>query len=261
MRWRAQVDPAEEVEGRFVIDQTAPEVESMSLAGLTVSGLVDEFSLQFSEPVDPASVGDAIEVTAPGGASVPVLTVDIVGDNSGHVVASLVASISAPGIYSVSVEGVRDLAGNASVPYVGTFVVEQADLRVTTVAGPALPVYLGRPFTVSWTVQNVGQADYDGGWTDRVWLVDGVGTKVRNLGAENYVGVLGAGASLPRTLEVTVPELQGAGSYRLAVVRSGETAFQLPAGSEATSVDPFLLEVESFPVIGSFTLGGGGRGR
>lgn len=72
--------------------------------------------------------------------------------------------------------------------------------------------------TLAWTVNNVGSVSSAGGWKEQLSLVSTSTGESCTLTAQNYDGMLAAGASLERTATVSVPRLPGLdGNFKVQV--------------------------------------------
>lgn len=78
-----------------------------------------------------------------------------------------------------------------------------SDLRILNSESSVAP---GGKLQLSFSVNNQGTGESRGGWTEKVWLEDLTGFRVF-VGSKNYDNTLSAGASVPRTYEVDLPQV------------------------------------------------------
>ena len=78
---------------------------------------------------------------------------------------------------------------------------------------------------VSWNIQNIGDADATGGWTEKVSIVSLSGIRVNLDGTPQFTGVLDMGAGIDRTYQFHIPEVipfSGEAYVEVALVPSDE---------------------------------------
>ena len=89
-----------------------------------------------------------------------------------------------------------------------------SDVTATATANP------GEQTTVDWTLTNSGPATATGPWTEQVFLAtDSAGDNPTLLAAQSYTGSLAAGQSVPRSMNVQIPDLLAPGNYWFVVSR------------------------------------------
>jgi hypothetical protein len=187
-------------------------------------GTAPFIDVTFSEPINLASFrNDDVVVTGPTG-DVNVLNPVRVGTSNTVFRIELAVSAVEPGDYSVAIgANVLDLAGNlmnqdgdtfngepVDDVFSTTFYLALPDLLAVSVNVQATPATFGGPASITWTVQNVGQASADSDWLDDVWLssdqtwdADDFSVAAFEIGDETPLGV---GASYTRSATILLPE-------------------------------------------------------
>ncbi len=124
---------------------------------------------------------------------------------------------------------------------------DSPDYAVSDVATTASNIMPQDAVTLTWKVENLGNLDGYGGWTERIYLVAPDGRKV-NIGTASYdTATLAPGATVSRSATVSLPRLPGIdGAVDLAVtivpsVGSGESADFLSNNSSKTSGTPITV--------------------
>ncbi|MCM1519153.1 MAG: hypothetical protein NC117_10985, partial [Pseudoflavonifractor sp.] len=87
--------------------------------------------------------------------------------------------------------------------------VEAVDLAVTAVSVEQTDINPGDSFDASWTVSNIGQLAANGGWTERIALVDGNGHSLTIATTAYDTDNMAPGDIAQRMATVTVPKLPG----------------------------------------------------
>ncbi len=150
----------------FRVDRTPPTVVSITPDGLTAP--LNVVTVTMSEAVDAASVsaGD-LRIVDPNGAVITPFAVTV----AGNVLTFRLFNNFVAGSYGVTFgPAITDLTGNAMTAAMSdTIVVVSPDLVVTGVSTVASAVF-GNVISVTYTVQNVGNAPVFGQWLDYLFL-------------------------------------------------------------------------------------------
>lgn len=218
-----------------VPDTTGPRAIAVSPA-TPVSSSLASIDVTFSESLNAASItlADAT-LTGPFG---PIVVTSASLFSPTVVRVTFAAQIYS-GNYTLQVgPQIADLAGNfmdqdsdglkgeaADDTFATTITVNGtnlADLVVEAVAisGSGIP---GTTATVNWTIRNAGNGPATGPWTDQVALAyNGVITNGRNVESSVYSAVLAAGATVARSLVITVP-IDGPSGNVYGIVKTDST--------------------------------------
>lgn len=192
----------------FTVDLTAPTVIAMSLADATVNGAVSSLDLTFSEPMRSSTFNaQSIILRRPDSVQVVPQAVVQTGATTWQV---RFASQTAPGVWSVNVQGATDLAGTAC-SYAGQFTQLQPDLTVGSLQFPEQATG-GTAIDVTWQLANAdGQwtGEYQGKMVERLYLVGKTSGTQRLLAALPFEGTLSKAGNVARSVRVTLP-VQGA---------------------------------------------------
>lgn len=81
------------------------------------------------------------------------------------------------------------------------------DVMVKTITANKAVVLPGDSLKVFWNVDNIGDADAIGGWTERVSLISTLGEKVTLSGTPQFTSVLAKGASVARSHHFKLPQI------------------------------------------------------
>ncbi len=87
--------------------------------------------------------------------------------------------------------------------------IESVDLAVTSVSVDAVEINPGDSFDVTWAVENQGEVPANGGWTERIALVDVNGQAITLATTAYETGDMAPGDIANRLARVTVPQLPG----------------------------------------------------
>ncbi len=139
-------------------------------------------------------------------------------------------------------------ANNTASAPIALTVPALPDLIVTNLSTPATG-YAGVAATITWTDANVGQAEADGTWVDRVFAsLSGSGSNPIALGNFPLSGPLAAGSAVNRSIPVTLPSTPG--TYYL-FVNTDATNVVAEAAGEANNVTgspvPAVLTIAPLP--------------
>ncbi len=124
----------------------------------------------------------------------------------------------------------------------GPIVVQTPDLVVENIDPPS-PAYDGEPAQVEWTVRNVGDADAEPAWIDRVYLSadDALNGGDNLLGEYEWSFGLGAGMPYTRSETVTIPAGLN-GEFYIIVVTDATNAVTESNG-EGNNVTMTLVQI------------------
>ena len=212
----------------FSIDDGGPRVTSTTLPE-TLAEPIGSFEVTFDEDIDPDTLSsDDVQLIGPEG---PVnASVAFVSDSL-NVLRLSGFNLTTPGEYTFSIgPNLADLTGNAMNQdgdatfgeaeedrFTTTFTLAPADLVISNVVAPAESTN-GEQITITWTVENVGDAAIDA-TQDRVVLslddIQGNGDDI-DLGTFLRNMPLGPGESYEGSLVATVP-FGIEGEYRVVV--------------------------------------------
>ena len=164
-------------------------------------------TLPGNSPIDPGgSQPQAYSFTLPqGSAGVGNLTVTVTTDVNNQV-------------FEYNASGTGETNNTATLAATSVL-APYPDLAVSdvTAAASAAP---GQQLTIGWTLTNSGDAAAPAPWTEQVFLAtDAAGDNPTLLHAQTDSSSLGAGQSVPRSAEVTVPSLS-AGNYWFEVIEN-----------------------------------------
>lgn len=81
------------------------------------------------------------------------------------------------------------------------------DVKVGDITADAYNYEPGDSITVSWKIDNIGDADAEGGWTERVSIVSLSGIRLDLDGTPQFTGVLEQGTGLTRNYRFRIPEV------------------------------------------------------
>lgn len=131
------------------------------------------------------------------------------------------------------------------------------DLTVMNIApsvqgdAEALTITPGDHLSLSWQVQNVGEAATKGGWSEQIMVVNKRGTVTKLIGTVYQQEILAAGAVMSRQADIIVPQLlglEGDAYVQVHIVATSETGEStLAAGNNtAQSEDVFTVSKRLF---------------
>ncbi len=192
------------------------------------------------EREDPLGAGQSYTVTT---------TVDLPPDMVGPYYVFVVTDAplkSAQGMVYESNERNNDRASDVPL------VIEQppaSDLQVTAVVSP-LGATIGAPFSITWTVTNLGQNPASGRWSDAVYISPNTAWQLSNpfVGRVEFNGTLQPGESYTQTLAANVPSLTP-GTYHV-LVRSDifNEVFEAPNESNNTTASGNVVHISAVPL-------------
>jgi len=81
------------------------------------------------------------------------------------------------------------------------------DILVENISAGKTDYNPGDTLTVNWSVKNRGNADAEGGWSERVYIVSLSGIKVNLTGASAYSAVLTQNATVERSADFVIPKI------------------------------------------------------
>lgn len=115
----------------------------------------------------------------------------------------------------------------------------------------ALTITPGDHLSLSWQVQNVGEAATKGGWSEQIMVVNKRGTVTKLIGTVYQQEILAAGAVMSRQADIIVPQLlglEGDAYVQVHIVATSETGEStLAAGNNtAQSEDVFTVSKRLF---------------
>lgn len=101
----------------------------------------------------------------------------------------------------------------------GTLTIESTpDLVPSAISVSKQSVMPGDTITVSWTVDNIGEAATTSGWKEEVYLI-GNGSTRKYLGSTYHQSVLGASGRVSRSLDIILPQILGLDGEVLVAVK------------------------------------------
>ncbi len=138
--------------------------------------------------------------------------------------------------------GTTGEANNVSSLSVAATLADYPTLAVSNVSAPASAL-LGQQVPVSWTVINQGPAAAVGTWTERVYLsTDGTMANAQFLGSFTYSQPLGAGSSIARIEQITLPGIGTGPQFFIVTANAGPEVFEVDyVDNTLTAANPIQL--------------------
>lgn len=136
------------------------------------------------------------------------------------------------------------------------------DLVVKSISADAKTVVPGDTLTISWQINNAGDAATTGGWSEHITLVSADGATKTLIGTLNYNSTIDANAVMSRQAELVVPQLlgiEGDAKLHIRVAANSDSGERAESagnneayGNETLTVGKSLfIELPSAPVIES----------
>lgn len=136
------------------------------------------------------------------------------------------------------------------------------DLVVKSISADAKTVVPGDTLTISWQINNAGDAATTGGWSEHITLVSADGATKTLIGTLNYNSTIDANAVMSRQAELVVPQLlgiEGDAKLHIRVAANSDSGERVESagnneayGNETLTVGKSLfIELPSAPVIES----------
>jgi len=130
------------------------------------------------------------------------------------------------------------------------------DVLVENVTADGTGYDPGDTITVSWDVKNIGNADAEGGWTERVYIISLSGIKISLSGNSVYSEILAQNATVSRSGDFIIPEIPGFSGEAYVEVQLYPSSglVELPgndANNKATSVNRISLSEKLYLTIPS----------
>ena len=238
--------------GSFFVDRTGPAVVTTSPLPAFNEPFSD-ISVEFSEPIDPASVreADVVRFIAPDGGNVNVSRVEV---NGRMLTIVFAPSARQAGTYTFEIgPDIRDLVGNPmdqdgngtygepSDTYTGTVDLILPDLVIESVTVAPAPAQFGQTVDVTWLARNVGLGSTLSDWALSFWFSQ---DDTLDTGTDQFLLGQVAGAPVPllpdqthgATTTVTIPFDPGAASGTYYILVKADPANSILEVDEANNV-------------------------